>query len=284
MEKGRVMANACRAHTREKATATRLPLGKGMGFAALSVLCATGPVHADGARDFNADTPGKAYTPYTVAQGYYQIESDSFHITEQDGTQTIEFLDPVFKYGLGHSVEIDLQTNGFSDITSAQKGKTTHVFGYGDITPSFKWNLVGDDSQDFSAAFKFGVKMPTASPGIGNGAIEYYAILPAQIGLPADFSLQVQEEIDVLRNQNDTGKHFSYAEDVSLSKSLGKMTFSTEMFAQSGTDPNNQALYTADVGISYQVTPVVVVTFGTYFGLNRYAPSVEGFTGFGFRF
>jgi hypothetical protein len=240
--------------------------------------------HADDVRDFNADTPGKAYTPYTVSSGYYQIESDSFHITEQDGTRTIQFFDPVFKYGLTRRVEIDLQTNGFMDVTTKQNGKSTHIFGYGDIVPSFKWNLVGDDSQSFTASFKFGVKIPTASPRIGNGAVEYYAILPVQIGLPGDFTLQLQEEIDLLRNDADNGRHFSYGEDASLSRQFGKVTLSTELFAQSGTDPNNQALYTADLGLSYAVTPVVVLTFGTYFGLNRYAPSIEAFSGFGFRF
>ena len=247
-------------------------------------ICALSGARADDVRDFNADTPGKAYTPYTVAQGYYQIESDSFHITEQDGTQTIEFLDPVFKYGLTRTAEIDLQTNGFIEIDSKQNGKTSHHFGYGDIIPSFKWNLIGDDSQSFTASFKFGVKIPTASADIGNGAVEYYAILPVQFGLPHDFTLQMQEEIDLLRNQADNGKHFSYSEDISLSRSFGKITLSTETFAQSGTDPNNQAYYTADLGVSYAVTQVVVVTFGTYFGLNRYAPHVEAFTGFGFRF
>jgi hypothetical protein len=250
----------------------------------LCLWCVSSPGRAEDVRDFNADTPGKAYTPYTVSAGYYQIESDSFHITEQGSTQTIQFLDPVLKYGLTRRFEIDLQTNGVMDVTMKQNGKTTHVFGYGDITPSFKWNLIGDDSQSFTASFKFGVKMPTASPGIGNGAVEYYAILPMQFGLPADFTLQLQEEIDLLRNNADNGKHFSYAEDASLSKQFGKVTLSTELFTQSGTDPNNQALYTADLGISYAVTPVVVLTFGTYFGLNRYAPGIEAFSGFGFRF
>ena len=251
---------------------------------ALWLSCAFRPGYADDVRGFNADTPGKAYTPYTVAQGYYQIESDSFHITEQDGVRTIEVLDPVFKYGLTGSVEIALQTDGFLDVRGRENGRTTDMSGYGDMIPSFKWNLIGNDSQDFAASFKFGVKLPTASRGLGNGAVEYYAILPVQFGLPADFTLQAQEEVDLLKNQADTGKHFSYSEDVSLSRGFGNVSLSAELFAQSGTDPNSQALYTADLGVSYAVTPVIVLTCGIYFGLNKYAPGVESFTGFGFRF
>ena len=251
---------------------------------ALCVACFATKGHADDVRAFNADTPGRGYTPYTVAQGYFQVESDSFHITEQSGTQTIEFLDPVFKYGLTNIFEIDLQTNGLFDVTSRAQGKTTHMFGYGDTTPSFKWGLIGDDSQAFSASFKFGVKIPTAAPGIGNGAVEYNAILPTQFALPANLTLQVQEEIDLLKNQDDTGKHFSFGEAVSVSRAFGDLTVSAEFFAQSSTDPHNQALYTADLGLSYAVTPVIVISAGTYVGLNRYAAQIEAYTGFGFRF
>jgi hypothetical protein len=251
---------------------------------AMTLFSFAGPSYADDERGFNADTPGKTYTPYTVARGYTQIESDSFHITEQDGVQTIEVLDPVIKYGLTSNLEISLQTDGFLDVVTRQKGRTTTMSGYGDTIPSFKWNLFGNDWQIFTASLKFGLKIPTASSGLGNGAVEYYAILPTQFGLPADFSLQAQEEIDLLKNAADTGKHFSFSEDVSLSRSFGDVAVSVELFAQSGTDPNNPALYTADLGVSYAVTPVVVLSFGVYFGLNKYAPDVESYTGFGFRF
>ena len=259
---------------------------KNMKYIIVVLLMLCSNCYAEGVeiRDFNPDTPGKAYSPYTVSQGYYQIESDSFHITEQDEINIIEFFDPVFKYGLTKNIDVELQTNGFYDITSKQNGKTTHIFGYGDVVPSFKWTFIGDDSQDFTAAFKFGVKIPTASLKIGNGAVEYYAILPTQIGLPRGFTLQLQEEIDLLKNQLNTSKHFSYSEDASLSKQFGKIAVSAEMFAQSGTDPHNQAYYTADLGLSYAITPVIAVTAGAYLGLNRYAPKIEAFTGFAFRF
>ena len=235
-------------------------------------------------RQFNADTPGKAYTPYTVAEGYFQLESDIFHITEQNGVQTIEFLDPVFKYGLTNTIDIALQTNGVYDITSRQNGKTSHAFGYGDIVPAFKWGFLGDDSQSFSAALRFGIKIPTASARIGNGAVEYYAVLPTQITLPYGLSMQIQEEVDLLRHAADNGKYFSYSEDLSLSRNFSRVTVTGELFAQSGTDPGNPAYYTADLGLSYLVTPTVSIVGGAYVGLNKVAPSIEAYSGLAFRF
>jgi hypothetical protein len=243
-----------------------------------------GMCQAEDVRDFNADTPGKTYSPYTVSQGYFQIESDSFHIIAQTGMQTIEVFDPVIKYGLTDTIDISLQTNGFFDIRSKTGGKTTHVFGYGDIVPTLKWNLIGDNWEIFAASLQLGVKIPTASPGVGNGAMEYYAILPTQLGLPAGFTLQIQEEIDLLRNQADNGRHFNYAEVVSLSRSFAKVTVSGDVFAQSGTDARSPPNYTVDLGISYALSPVAVLSFGTYFGLNSYTPHIEAYTGFAFRF
>jgi hypothetical protein len=152
------------------------------------------------------------------------------------------------------------------------------------VVPGFKWNVFGNDWDVFSAAVKFGLKLPTAAAGLGDGTVEYYIVAPTQVALPAGFSLQLQEEVDILKNAADTGKNFNYSEDVSLSRSFGKVSVSLEGFAESATDPAFHALYTADVGVGYAVTPVVVVSFGTYFGLNRYAPGIEAYTGFGFRF
>ncbi len=239
---------------------------------------------ADDVRDFNADTPGRSYTPYTVARGYFQLESDIVHVTETGTTQLVESLDPIIKYGLTDDVEIELQTTGLLAMQTRGAGGTASLTGFGDTIPAIKWTVFGNDWQVFTAAVRFGVKIPTASPGLGNGAIEYSLVAPTQLGLPYGLSMQIQEEVDVLRNGNDTGKHFNYAESVSVGRSFGKVTISAELFAQSGTDPNAKALYTADAGVAYAVSPVAVLSFGTYFGLNREAPSIEAYTGFGFRF
>ncbi len=235
---------------------------------------------ADGPRDFNADTPGKSYTPYTVAEGYAQIESDLVHMTSVAGTLVVQSLDPVFKYGLTDDVEIELQTGGLVSVS----GGGAHRTGYGDTIPAIKWNVYGNDWQVFTAAVRFGVKLPTASRGIGDGAVEFAITAPIQVALPWALSLQVQQEMDVLKNQTDTGKHFDYQEDVSVSRSFGATTVSVEMFAESATDPNAHALYTADVGVGYAVTPTSVISFGAYVGLNRFAPDIEAYTGFAFRF
>ena len=246
------------------------------------VICLATPhtALADGPRDFNADTPGKSYTPYTVAEGYFQLESDLVHVTSGAGTVTVQSLDPVIKYGLTDDVEIEVQTGGLVSLSGVSGGRT----GYGDTVPAIKWNVYGNDWQVFTAAVRFGVKLPTAARGIGDGAVEFAVTAPVQVGLPYGLSLQVQEEVDLLKNQNDTGRHFDYQEDVSVSRSFGEATVSVEMFAESGTDPNSHALYTADVGVGFAVSSTVVVSFGAYVGLNRFAPEIEGYTGFAFRF
>ncbi len=255
-------------------------LGRLAWLAGVLCVAAVQAALADGPRDFNADTPGKSYTPYTVAEGYFQVESDTVHVTSGSGTVTVQSLDPVFKYGLTDDVEIELQTGGLVSM-SGQGGART---GYGDTVPAIKWNLYGNDWQVFTAAVRFGVKLPTAAQGIGNGAVEFAITAPVQVALPCELSLQIQQEVDLLKNQNDTGRHFDYQEDVSVSRSFGQTTVSVEAFAESGTDQASHALYTADLGVGYAVTSTVVISFGAYVGLNKFAPSIEGYTGFAFRF
>ncbi len=250
----------------------------------LALIVVAAHAHAQEVRDFNTDTPGKGYTPYTVAPGYFQIESDSFHITEQGNTQVIETLDPAFKYGLTSNIEVDLQINGFLNMQTTVDGRTVSLSGFGDTVPSVKWNVIGNDRGAFSGAVKAGFKIPTASAGLGTGAVEYFVALPAQVSLPGNFSLGGQAEIDLLKNQADTGHSFNYSEIVSVGRQFGKATLSVEGFADSATDPNVHAYYTADLGVSYAVTPVILVAFGTYFGLNRFAPRIEAYSSFGFRF
>ena len=258
---------------------------RGIGWSgSLVLLVLSGSAAAQEVRDFNTDTPGKSYTPHTVAQGYWQLESDIFHITEVQGTRLIESFDPILKYGLTANVEVDVQTNGLLDLSYRVNGRELHLTGFGDTVPAIKWGVLGNDSQSFSAAVRAGIKIPTASSGLGDGAVEYFFSLPVVVALPLGLSIQAQQEIDILRNQNDAGKHLEYGETASVGRSFGKTSLSAELFAQSGTDPNSHALYTADAGITYAVTPVVALTFGTYVGLNRYAPGVEAYTAFGFRF
>jgi hypothetical protein len=242
---------------------------------------ASGPA---GPPDFNTDTPGKGYTPNTVPAGYFQIESDIFHITNSDGVQTIQVLDPVFKYGVSDTIDVEVQTGGLINMATTEEARTVRVTGYGDTLPVVKWNPLNNVWGVLTASARFAIKLPTASPGLGDGAVEYALALPAQIALPANFSLQLEQDANLLRNQNDNGKHFSYSEIASLGKTFGNTTISGELFAQRGTDNAQKPVYTADLGASYLITPSVLISFAANFGLNRYAPRVEAYSGFGFRF
>ncbi len=263
--------------------------GRGAGaspalWLAVALLTVCRASRAQEVRDFNADTPGKSYTPYTVAQGYLQLESDIVHVVAMDGSRLTLSLDPVLKYGVADDVEVEVQTGGLMTMTYRVDGRAVRLAGYGDTTPALKWNVFGNDWQLFSVAVRPGIKIPTASTGLGNGQVEYFFDVPAQLALPYGLTLQVQQEIDLLKNQGDAGKHFEYSEILSLGRSFGKTTLTGELFAQSGTDPNSPALYTADIGIGYALTPTVVLALGAYLGLNRYAPSVEAYSAFAFRF
>ena len=256
---------------------------KRTAFFALALTATQTTANAD-PRDFNADTPGRSHTPYTVADGYFQLESDAIHITGLGSTQIIEALDPILKYGLTDNLELELQTAGLLNQPVTNNNKTTRATGWGDTTPAVKYNLFGNNSPDFSAAIIAGVKIPTATRGFGNGQLEYNGLLTTQAALPLGLTLQVQQEIDLLRNQADNGHHANFGEDIALGRSFDKLTISIDTYADSGTDHRIPPFYTADLGLAYATSSTSLISLGAYAGLSRTAPPLEIYLGFAFRF
>jgi Putative MetA-pathway of phenol degradation len=109
-------------------------------------------------------------------------------------------------------------------------------------------NLVGDDGGVFAMALVPFVKIPSAAPGLGNGAVEGGVALPMQINLPADFTLALQTEYDALKDANDSQRYANLVNIANLSHSVSfiskDLTASIEFFSAVGTDPFTRAVYT----------------------------------------
>jgi hypothetical protein len=95
------------------------------------------------------------------------------------------------------------------------------------------------------------VKVPSAAPGIGDGAVEGGVALPMQINLPADFTLALQTEYDVLKDANDSQRYANLVNIVNLSHAMSfiskDLTASIEFFSAVGTDPSTPAVYTLGI-------------------------------------
>ncbi len=245
-------------------------------------------------RPLCTDRPTKSTAPCTVDAGHIQIESDLFNVTvDHSGggeVKTYLLTNPTIKYGIDARLDAELNIVPYAVATSRDPatGETRRMSGVGDLFLKLKWNLLGNAGGSFGLAFNPYVKLPTASGGIGNGAIETGLIAPITINLPANWSVTVDPEVDLLKNAGDGGRHVNLAGLISVSRGVSKaLTFSAEVWAARNFEPGGaQTQVSADLGAAYIPVKAPDLQFdgGVNFGLNHATPGAQAYVGVSRRF
>lgn len=249
------------------------------------------PVPADQMRSFSTDRPTKSNLPYTVDAGHFQYETDLANFTHQvSGTTRSDLLlvpNPTFKVGVTNNadVEVNVPLAGERTYTSAG-GPSAALWGIGDTYLRSKVNLWGNDGGDTAAAIIPYVKAPSAPIGIGDGAVEGGLIGPLSLSLPNSFTLLFVPEIDVLKDNLDSGYHGNYIFDVNLSREVIKnVTAYVELWSDYRADPTARAtLMSFDTSIAWVFLPNVQIDVGANFGLTSATPVVQVYAGLSQRF
>ncbi len=242
-------------------------------------------------RPFSADRPTKSFSPVTVDPGHVQVETDFYSYTHSNAggvtTRLSTVADPVLKLGITNRIEVAAQFGGYNDLALLDPGTGARLQtarGAGDLVLRVKLNLFGERGAPGLALIPY-VKLPTASPNLGNGATEGGLIAPLVLPLPLGFSLLLMAEVDVLRNQADTGRHVNFTQLVNVSHPVGpKLTLYGELYSALGTDARTPPVYTADAAVAYALTPSMQLDAGINLGLNRAAPNLQLYSGIAKRF
>ncbi|MEA3001242.1 MAG: hypothetical protein QOH81_30 [Sphingomonadales bacterium] len=234
------------------------------------------------------DRPGKGNNACTVPAGAVQIESDAFNWTRTvDGgtrTDTILYTNPVVKFGLSESADLQLAIAPYEEVRTRTGNVTDRIGGAGDLFVRFKQRLTGASAGTQVALIPF-VKLPTARPGIGNRKMEGGLAVPVNIDLPKLFSLSFSPELDLLADQDGSGRHLNLANIVNVGKAIGKVTLGAELWGAQNFDPaGTVAQYSADVMVSWVAKPRLQLDAGANFGLNRNTPDVQLYAGVSTRF
>ena len=192
------------------------------------------------------------------------------------------------KVGLTRRVDLELQFNGYTSTRVSDPGAgytLSRADGAGDLVVRSKVNLFGNDGGAVAMALIPYVKLPTAARTLGNNQVEGGLIVPVSMTLPAGFALTVMPEVDVLRNNNDSGKHVNFTGVLNLGYTINKQwTVFGELYAAAGTDAHTPPVYTADAAVAYLLTETVQLDAGVNVGLNRNAPNLQLYTGISQRF
>lgn len=252
------------------------------------------PTPKSAERGFCTDRPTKSTGTCTVDAGHWQIESDVFNTTFDRSfgadTNTFLYTNPTLKLGVTNTADVELNIVPFEqiDVKDRATGARSHTRGVGDLFARMKVNLIGDDGGDLAIALAPFVKAPTATGGVGNGAVEAGLIVPIQVNLPAGWSLTMDPEIDALKDAVGDGRHVNLAGLLSFSHAVSKtVTLSVEAWSDINIDPQATVRqYSFDLGAAWipQSRPNFQLDGGVNIGLNSVTPGLQAYLGVSQRF
>jgi hypothetical protein len=251
------------------------------------------PTPVDQMRSFCTDRPTKSNFPCTVDAGHFQYESDvinwSYAHTGGVTTNTYLFTNPTLKLGLTNTIDAELNIVPAERIFTKSSLGRSSIGGAGDLFLRTKVNLAGPEGGDFQLTALPYVKLPTAKPGIGNKVVEGGLIVPVSFGLPSDFTLLLDPEIDILRNALNSGRHANFASLANLGHALSESVIGyVELFGSVNDDPSGTVKQASlDLAVAWVVSekvPGLQLDLGANIGLTSATPKVQAYAGISQRF
>jgi hypothetical protein len=251
------------------------------------------PTPDDQMRPFCTDRPTKANVPCPVDAGHFQYESDIINWTyaHTDGVSANEYLipNPTFKLGLTNRMDLELNIAPVEKVSASGPLRKQSLTGVSNLIVRTKVNVAGLEGGDFQAAILPYLEFPTAKPGIGNKAVEGGVIVPILFGLPQNFTLVFDPEIDILRNSANAGRHTNFQNLVNLSHALShSVTGYIELWGQVNNDPagttKQASLDLALACLVWPNLPNLQFDIGTNIGLTSATPKIQAYIGVSQRF
>jgi hypothetical protein len=272
---------ACGAHAQDKAAPDK------------SQYTLFNPTPVDKMRSFNTDRPTKSNVPYTVDAGHFQYEGDIF-IYSFDNTTTPDtdntswvLFNPTFKAGLTNWADFEVNFSAQSILRSQTRstGAITAANGFGDTFTRLKMNLWGNDGGTTAMALIPYAKWPTAPIGVGNGFVEWGAIAPLAISLPAGFTTILMGELDYQKNPADNGYHVNFPALININRPIFEnVTAYAEIYANWSTHQDIRDIYTLDFAVAWTPLPNFQLDVGINIGLNPAATPYQIYMGIAQRF
>ena len=245
-------------------------------------------------RELNADRPDKTDCPFTVDAGHFQLEMDYANFTDDAPTaahgnlktRDYEIAPMNIKVGVLNNMDFQLVLSPYQwqRIEDKTTGAVENDFGFGDITPRVKVNLMGNDGGFFAIALIPYMKFPTAAHHLGNGAYEGGVGIPYAFDVPGwDVGFQTTVACD--HDNASNGYHADIANSVSIGHAvIGPLEYHVEFFSEVSTEQNSGWVGTFDTWLTYQACKNVVLDCGVYVGVTAAADNWHPWIGMTWRF
>ena len=242
-------------------------------------------------REMSTDRPDKTESAYTVDAGHFQIEMDlaTYSYRNDAGTKTrVTNIAPFnLKVGLLNHVDLQLVFENYLNVRerNSASGESQKQEGIGDLTSRLKVNLWGDDGGDSALAVMPFVKFPTNSNGLGNDSYEGGVIFPLTLKLRESWALGVMTEIDVVRDDDDSGNHADFVNSASLSHDFDAAIGAyLEFYSLVSSEDSSDWVGTVDSGITYGVNEDLQLDCGINVGVTSAADDLNPFVSLSWRY
>jgi hypothetical protein len=248
-------------------------------------------------REMSTDRPDTTESAYTVDAGHVQFELSFFDYAHNDDdgvrTETLAILPTNVKVGLLNNVDVQFVFTPYvrEDAETRGPGGDDVLDGFSDDTQiRLKLNLWGNDGPapglgDTALAIMPFIKFPTGSGDLSNNHVEGGLIIPFAVALPADFSLGLMAEIDVVYDEADDDLGVAFVHTATIGHDLvGNLSGYVEYIGIAPHDTGDTYQAIASGGLTYAVSDDWILDLGGTIGLSDSADDFTLFAGTSFRF
>lgn len=219
-------------------------------------------------RPLSADRPDTTESPYTVDKGHWQIETElaSWSFDGSD-LESVSLATMNVKFGISDCSDLQLVLPCFSNVRQGDEG-------FGDIQLRLKHNLWGNDNGDQAFALMPYIKFPSARGNLGNDELETGIALPFAFEGPADWSLGLMGQIDLVSDEDNSGMQpqalVSFAAGHDLTNHTAMFIELASILTPEGSEAH-EAYFNA--GLTWSVSETIQWDTGIRMGLT--SPSTD---------
>ena len=265
----------------------RLPHPALRTAALLAALLPSALVHAE--ESIATDRPDFVESSDVVGPGRFQLETGlTSDRHAQDGVTVRTLTTPtLFRYGIGETTELRLETDGWTHerTRDAGAGTSATASGMSDLSFGIKWHVLDGKDSTPGVAWLLHVDTATGSKAFRGSGLRPSLRAAIEWDLPEDFSLGVMPGVYV--DRNDAGKRFTGA---IFAATLGKEwsprwhSFVEVAGQQLTSKRNGGSVVTLDAGLAFVATPTLQFDIEVSRGLSDAAPDLESGLGVSIKF
>lgn len=246
----------------------------------LATFCGVFPVMAaEPLRELSTDRPDTTESPISVDKGHFQLEMEVVSLVRDGGEWSECTLGELnAKYGLSDCADLQIVMPFFTHVRGGDEG-------YGDTQVRLKYNLWGNDGGETAMALMPFIQLPTANGNLGSDGAEGGLIVPFAFSAPGGWSCGVQGELDLTRDEDQSGCNLVGVVSATGSHAITETTAGFLEFAGFfPAESSDDIEVYFNTGFTWAVTGTLQVDGGVRIGLTSASADLVPFAGVSTKF